>query len=103
MNILWISDGKKGHEKQVEILLNEVSKTENIIIKKEIVVINKFSQLLELISYSASLLLGSLFLNTGKFLKYDEDNIDIIIGAGSSIHLRMLLIKNYLSNKRNYP
>jgi mitochondrial fission protein ELM1 len=101
MNILWISDGKKGHEKQVEILLNEVSKTENIIIKKEIVVINKFSQLLELITYSASLLIGSLFLNTGKFLKYDEDNIDIIIGAGSSIHLRMLLIKNYLSNKGN--
>ena len=101
MNILWISDGKKGHEKQVEILLNEVSKTENIIIKKEIVVINKFSQFLELITYSASLLVGSLFLNTGKFLKYDEDNIDIIIGAGSSIHLRMLLIKNYLSNKGN--
>ena len=101
MNILWISDGKKGHEKQVEILLNEVSKTENIIIKKEIVVINKFSQLLELITYSASLLIGSLFLNTGKFLKYDEDNIDIVIGAGSSIHMRMLLIKNYLSNKGN--
>ena len=36
MNILWISDGKKGHEKQVEILLNEISKTENIVIKKEI-------------------------------------------------------------------
>ena len=101
MNILWISDGKKGHEKQVEILLNEVSKTENIIIKKEIVEINKFSKLLELATYSASLLLGSLFLNTGKFLKYDEDNIDIIIGAGSSIHMRMLLIKNYLSNKGN--
>ena len=101
MNILWISDGKKGHEKQVEILLNEVSKTENIIIKKELIEINKFSQLLELATYSASLLLGSLFLNTGKFLKYDEDNIDIIIGAGSSIHMRMLLIKNYLSNKGN--
>ena len=101
MNILWISDGKKGHEKQVEILLNEVSKTENIIIKKEIVVINKFSQLFELVTYSVSLLLGGLFLNTGKFLKYDEDNIDIIIGAGSSIHMRMLLIKNYLSNKGN--
>jgi mitochondrial fission protein ELM1 len=101
MNILWISDGKKGHEKQVEILLNEVSKTENIIIKKEIIEINKFSQLLELSTYSASLLIGSLFLNTGKFLKYDEDNIDIVIGAGSSIHMRMLLIKNYLSNKGN--
>ena len=34
MNILWISDGKKGHEKQVEILLNEISKTENIIIER---------------------------------------------------------------------
>jgi mitochondrial fission protein ELM1 len=45
MNILWISDGKKGHEKQVEILLNEISKTENIIIKKEILLVSKLSQL----------------------------------------------------------
>ena len=36
MNILWISDGKKGHEKQVEILLNEISKTVNTSIEKQI-------------------------------------------------------------------
>ena len=55
MNILWISDGKKGHEKQVEILLNEISKTENIVIKKEILLVNKLSQLTELVTYSISL------------------------------------------------
>ena len=31
MNILWIKDGKKGHEKQVKVLLDEISK--NIEIK----------------------------------------------------------------------
>ena len=98
MNILWISDGKKGHEKQVKILLKEISKTENIVIKKEIILVNKLSWLIELVIYSTSLLFGNLFLRKGKFLVYKEDNIDIVIGAGSSIHLRMLLIKSYLSN-----
>jgi|TARA_B100001093_G_scaffold502764_1_gene556178 mitochondrial fission protein ELM1 len=99
MNILWISDGKKGHEKQVEILLNEISKTENITIKKEIILISKFSQILELLIYSTSQLFGNLFLGKKKFLAYKENKTDIVIGAGSSIHVRMLLIKNYLLNK----
>ena len=98
MNILWISDGKKGHEKQVEILLNEISKTENIIIKKEILLVSKLSQLTELVTYSISLLFGNLFLNENKFSAYKDNQIDIVIGAGSSIHLRMLLIKNHLLN-----
>jgi mitochondrial fission protein ELM1 len=59
MNILWISDGKKGHEKQVEILLNEISKTENITVKKEIILISKLSQILELLIYSTSQLFGN--------------------------------------------
>jgi mitochondrial fission protein ELM1 len=101
MNILWISDGKKGHEKQVEILLKEISKTKNIVIKKEIILVNKLSQIIELVIYSASLLFGNLLLSKAKFLAYKEDNIDIVIGAGSSIHLRMLLIKSYLSNMGN--
>ena len=98
MNILWISDGKKGHEKQVEILLNEISKTENIVIKKEILLVSKLSQLTELVTYSISLLFGNLFLNGNKFSAYKDNQIDIVIGAGSSIHVRMLLIKNYLLN-----
>ena len=98
MNILWIREKKKGHEKQVKILLKEISKTENIVIKKEIILVNKLSWLIELLIYSTSLLFGNLFLRKDKFLVYKEDNIDIVIGAGSSIHLRMLLIKSYLSN-----
>jgi len=97
MNILWISDGKKGHEKQVEILLNEISKTENIEIKKEIIQLSKLSQLLELAIYSTSLLFGNLFLSKRKFSAYKKNKINIVIGAGSSIHIRMLLIKSYLS------
>ena len=97
MNILWISDGKKGHEKQVEILLNEISKTENINIKKEIFLLSKLSQIIELLIYSTSLLFGNLFLSKKKFLTYKKNKIDVVIGAGSSIYIRMLLIKSYLS------
>jgi mitochondrial fission protein ELM1 len=97
MNILWISDGKRGHEKQVEILLNEISKTENINIKKEIFLLSKLSQLIELLIYSTSLLFGNLFLNKKKFLTFKKNKIDVVIGAGSSIYIRMLLIKSYLS------
>ena len=35
MNILWIKDGKIGHEKQVKTLLDELSKTNNISIINE--------------------------------------------------------------------
>jgi mitochondrial fission protein ELM1 len=99
MNILWISDGKKGHEKQVEILLNEISKTENITVNKEIILINKLSQILELLIYSTSQLFGNLLLSKKKFSAYKKNKTDIVIGAGSSIHIRMLLIKNYVLNK----
>tara|TARA_B110000003_G_scaffold200942_1_gene199595 strand:+ start:259 stop:1230 length:972 start_codon:yes stop_codon:yes gene_type:complete len=96
MNILWISDGKKGHEKQVKTLLNEISKTENIVIKKEVLLGSKLTQLLELVTYSATLLFGNIFLSENKFSAYKDNQIDIVIGAGSSIHIRMLLIKDYL-------
>ena len=96
MNILWISDGKKGHEKQVKTLLNEISKTENIVIKKEVLLVSKLSQLLELVTYSATLLFGNIFLSENKFSAYKDNQIDIVIGAGSSIHIRMLLIKDFL-------
>jgi mitochondrial fission protein ELM1 len=32
MKILWVKDGKLGHEKQVEALLNEISKDVDTII-----------------------------------------------------------------------
>ena len=30
MNVLWVKDGKIGHEKQVKVLLDELSKTQMI-------------------------------------------------------------------------
>jgi hypothetical protein len=30
MNILWVKDGKLGHEKQVEALLEEIGSTQDI-------------------------------------------------------------------------
>ena len=41
---------------------------------------------------------GNLFLNKNNFDNYKKNKIDIVIGAGSSIHIRILLIKRYLSN-----
>jgi mitochondrial fission protein ELM1 len=98
MNILWISDGKKGHEKQVEILLNEISKTVNTSIEKQIYSTSLFVQIVEFISYASSIVFGNLFLNKNNFDNYKKNKIDIVIGAGSSIHIRILLIKRYLSN-----
>ena len=98
MNILWISDGKKGHEKQVEILLNEISKTVNTSIEKQIYSTSLFEQIVEFISYASCIVFGNLFLNKNNFNSYKKNKIDIVIGAGSSIHIRILLIKRYLSN-----
>ena len=61
MNILWISDGKKGHEKQVEILLNEISKTVNTSIEKQIYSTSLFVQIVEFISYASSICLETYF------------------------------------------
>ena len=50
MNILWIKDGKLGHEKQVEALLEEISSTQNINIT-EIKASSVLNQILELITF----------------------------------------------------
>ncbi len=44
MNILWIKDGKIGHEKQVKALLDEISKTEDIKVFEEEYKISKFKR-----------------------------------------------------------
>ena len=49
MNILWIKDGKKGHEKQVQVLLEELSKTINIKIYEEKYHINSLERFFDIL------------------------------------------------------
>ena len=49
MNILWIKDGKIGHEKQVKALLDEISKTEDIKVFEEEYKISKFKRFIMLL------------------------------------------------------
>ena len=48
MNILWIKDGKKGHEKQVKVLLEELSKTISINIYEENYQINSIKKFFDI-------------------------------------------------------
>ena len=57
MNILWIKDGKIGHEKQVKALLDEISKTEDITVFEEEFKISTFMRFINIIEY----FLDSLF------------------------------------------
>ena len=50
MNILWVKDGKLGHEKQVEALLEEIGSSQDINIT-EIKVSTVLNQILELITF----------------------------------------------------
>ena len=51
MNILWIKDGKIGHEKQVKVLLDEISKTEDITVFEEEFKISTFMRFINIIYY----------------------------------------------------
>ena len=111
MNILWIKDGKIGHEKQVKALLDEISKTEDITVFEEEYKISKFKRFSNVIEY----FLGSFYnfdvhgtykvsgIYDYSFSVYDKKDINIIIGAGTGVHIRILEIKRHLkiSFKRN--
>ena len=73
MKILWIKDGKLGHEKQVEALLNEISKNVDTIIIENVTK----SFILEIIEF-----LSFGFIQTDK-ANLKEQNFDLIIGAGN--------------------
>ena len=49
MNILWVKDGKLGHEKQVEALLEEIGSSQDIY-RTEIKARTALNQILELIT-----------------------------------------------------
>jgi mitochondrial fission protein ELM1 len=101
MNILWIKDGKKGHEKQVKVLLDEISKNIEIKIFEEDYLISSSQKYLDVFDHATN------YFMAGKenwphlaLLKYKKQDIDIVIGAGSNIYTRMVLIKKAL--KRDY-
>ena len=79
MKILWVKDGKLGHEKQVEALLKEISKDRDTIIAENITK----SFILEVIEF----LSFGLIQTNKENLK--EQHFDLIIGAGNKSFIRM--------------
>jgi len=97
MNILWIKDGKKGHEKQVQALLEELSKTINIKIYEEKYHINSLKRFFDILHHATSYVLKKY--DSCKIIKsYYENDIHLVVGAGSNIHTRLLLLKKALKD-----
>ena len=92
MNILWIKDGKKGHEKQVEALLKELSKIIDIKIYEEKYHISSLKRFFDILHHATSYVLKKY--ESRKIIKsYYQHDIHLVVGAGSSIHTRLLLLK----------
>jgi mitochondrial fission protein ELM1 len=79
MKILWVKDGKLGHEKQVDALLKEISKDTDTTITENITK----SFILEVIEF-----LSFGFIQTDKE-NLKEQDFDLIIGAGNKSFIRM--------------
>ena len=79
MKILWVKDGKLGHEKQVEALLKEISKDRDTTITENVTK----SFILEVIEF-----LSFGLIKTDKE-NLREQNFDLIIGAGNKSFIRM--------------
>ena len=100
MNILWIKDGKKGHEKQVQALLEELSKTIDINIYEEDYHISSLKRFFDIFHHSTSYVFKKYDLC--KIIKsYNQNDIHLVIGAGSNIHTRLLLLKKFLKDIYN--
>ena len=100
MNILWIKDGKKGHEKQVQALLEELSKTIDIKIYQEDYHISSLKRFFDIFHHTTSYVLKKY--DSCKIIKsYNQNDINLVIGAGSNIHTRLLLLKKFLKNIYN--
>ena len=107
MKILWVKDGKKGHEKQVSALLEELNKTIDITIYEEQFTISKVKKALFFIDYISSKLEG-FFKNNYSLIsgltnkqrkKFEEKQFDIVIGAGSGPHIQLLKYKHEFNVK----
>ncbi len=100
MNILWIKDGKKGHEKQVQALLEELSKTIDIKIYEENYHISSLKRFFDTFHHATSYMLKKY--DSCKILKsYNQNDIQLVVGAGSNTHTRMLLLKKALKDIYN--
>ena len=100
MNILWIKDGKKGHEKQVQALLEELSKTIDINIYEEDYHISSLKKFFDIFHHSTSYVFKKYDLC--KIIKsYNQNDIHLVVGAGSNIHTRLLLLKKFLKDIYN--
>ena len=100
MNILWIKDGKIGHEKQVKALLDEICKTENIKIIEEEYKVSSWGRLDDVLSYYTNGAFGS-GINNYRYYKYRKMSLDIVIGAGTGVHTRILEVKKNLKKYFN--
>ena len=90
MKILWIKDGKLGHEKQVKALLDEISKDLDTIITENITK-SFFLEVFEFLSF------GLIKTDKGNL---KDQSFDLIIGAGNKSFIRMAnLSKIYKSTK----
>ena len=100
MNILWIKDGKKGHEKQVQALLEELSKTIDIKIYQEDYHISSLKRFFDKFHHTTSYVFKKY--DSCKIIKsYNQNDINLVIGAGSNIHTRLLLLKKFLKDIYN--
>ena len=100
MNILWIKDGKKGHEKQVQALLEELSKTIDIKIYEEDYHISSLKRFFDIFHHSTSYVFKKY--DSCKIIKsYNKNDIHLVVGAGSNIHTRLLLLKKFLKDSYN--
>ena len=100
MNILWIKDGKKGHEKQVQALLEELSRTIDIKIYEENYHINSLKRFFDIFHHSTSYVFKKY--DSCKILKsYNQNDVHLVVGAGSNIHIRILLLKKALKDIYN--
>ena len=99
MNILWIKDGKKGHEKQVQALLDELSKTINIKIYEETYHISSLKRFFDILNHATSYVLKKY--DSCIIRSYYQNDIHLIVGAGSNIYTRILLLKKALKNIYN--
>ena len=84
MKILWVRDGKIGHEKQVKVLLDEVAKSIEVSITEYVVQ-----------PFSTQRFLSCLF----KKLPFIDNEFDIIIGAGHSTYSKILNFKKVSKKK----
>ena len=100
MNILWIKDGKKGHEKQVQALLEELSKTIDIKIYQEDYHISSLKRFFDIFHHSTSYVFKK-YDSCNIIKSYNQNEINLVIGAGSNIHTRLLLLKKFLKDIYN--